>query len=578
LRDKIEANPMKILHISTFDTLGGAAKAAYRLHRGLLEIGEDSEVLVKRKTSTDDSIFCIGQTKSCEEFEDGDFSGRVIQEHYINLHRTEISDTIFSFAYPGYDVSVLPVVKTADIINLHWIARYQSPKTLHKLFRLGKPVIWTLHDQWAFTGGCHYTAGCEKYLQNCSGCLQLDDDPFDLPEAVLEDKVKLFRGGNLTVVTPSRWLAVCARKSRLFKNRRVEVIPYSLDTNIFSPLPKESTKKSKGIAVHCVTLLFGAERGDEKRKGFRELMASIQYCLENSQFQSLVKRGAIQMVCFGHPNDELGAMGIPTLSLGYIDSDEEIRQAYAAADIFILPSLEDNFPNTVLEAMSCGVPVVAFDAGGMPDVIKNGVTGQLVPACDHQAMGEAILSLIFNPEKRKEMGKNCREIMIEKYSITVQAQHYATLYRELYSKQSDRRMAQNSTVGGQQTEPRGAVEIADIGVCLQADLDSSVGPHFREISDQVSLKAFGEYSRLSEKKHEIMKRKLIDQEKELKQKSTLIQEYRSELEERSNQVKRLVAEKNGLESELMAVKKTLSWKITEPLRDAKDLVKKIKRY
>jgi glycosyltransferase involved in cell wall biosynthesis len=229
------AQTMKIVQISTYDTSGGAAIAAYRLNRGLHQIGQDCGMLVRHKDSSDNSVHSVTATKNDENSDEKFFLEVAIQEHYIDSHRTDISNTIFSLPYPGYDLSTLPLVRSSDLLNLHWVAQYQSPLTLHKLFSLHKPIVWTLHDQWAFTGGCHYAAGCKKYERDCAGCPQLDHDGLNLTAAVLEDKAEVLKGGNLTIVTPSRWMASCSRESRLLKGFRTEVIPNSLETDVFRP-------------------------------------------------------------------------------------------------------------------------------------------------------------------------------------------------------------------------------------------------------------------------------------------------------------------------------------------------------
>ncbi|MEA2014436.1 MAG: glycosyltransferase family 4 protein, partial [Thermodesulfobacteriota bacterium] len=418
---------MKIVQIDTYDITGGAARAAYRLHKGLRQIGQDCKTLVKHKASADDSVLCITPQKTAEQREQEFYLKEVIQNHYIYSYRTEISNTAFSIPYPGCDISGLSVLRDADVINLHWVANYQSLVTLKSLFDLGRPVVWTLHDQWAFTGGCHYAAGCKKYERDCVACPQLSDDPFNLPAAILKDKIELFKGADLTIVTPSRWMASCAGESKLFRDLRIEVIPNSLETDIFKPMPKEKAKKNMGLEADTVTLLFGAEYGSEKRKGFRELMAAVRYCLADPGFQNMAKEDRIRILCFGHPGDKLDLAGVPVVSLGYLTSDEEVATAYCAADLFIQPSLEDNLPNTMLEAMSCGTPVVAFDVGGMPDVVINGVTGQLAALGDAREMGEAILTLIFDPDKREAMGQECRRKMEGGYSLDVQARRYLGL-------------------------------------------------------------------------------------------------------------------------------------------------------
>ena len=481
---------MKIVQINTYDITGGAARAAYRLHRGLLQIGQDCRTLVRYKASTDDSIVGVVPENPPEKVEEEFFLSVAIQQHYIDSHRTDISNTLFSLPYPGYDLSALPMVQAADIINLHWVAQYQSPLTLHKLFALGKPVVWTLHDHWAFTGGCHYTAGCEEYRHGCAPCPQLADDPFELPAAVLKDKLKFFEDANLTIVTPSRWMAECARQSRLFKNLRVEVIPNSLETDVFSPQPKSEARESIGISAETITILFGGVNINERRKGFRELKAAIKYCLKDARFQNLVKSDKIRMICFGRLSDDLNTVGIPVIPLGYLDSDEKISAAYSSADIFILPSLEDNLPNTMLEAMSCGTPVVAFDVGGMPDAVINGVTGQLVPLGDTRQMGKAILSLIFNSEKRGVMGKKCREKIEEQYKLEIQAQRYLELYQELIDLYASTAQATSEDHTSRVWE----VPVSLKGEPLSVTLELSVGFHFKDIYDQVLFKALKELS------------------------------------------------------------------------------------
>ncbi|MBN1275972.1 MAG: glycosyltransferase, partial [Deltaproteobacteria bacterium] len=423
---------MKIVQIDTYDITGGAARAAYRLHKALRENGLDCRTVVKNKVSEDDSVLLATVRKTAEQSDQEFFIKEVVQGHYINYHRTQLSNTMFSVPYPGYDVSGIPAVRQADVINLQWVADFQSPKTIKMLLDSGKPVVWTLHDQWAFTGGCHYSAGCENYQEGCLNCPQLSDDPYDLPAAILKDKLEYFNGMDLTIVTPSRWMARCAGKSRLFADSRIEVISNSLETDLFVPVPKARAKKEIGFDIDSVIILFGAEYGNEKRKGFKELMSAIRHCRTNPGFEKMVRTDKVKIVCFGYPNDELEKIGVPVVPLGYLKSDVEISRAYAAADIFIQPSLEDNLPNTMLESMSCGTPVVAFDVGGMPDMVVENETGRLAPLGDVRLMGEAILSLVFDPDKRKYMSEICRKNILEKYSLDVQARNYLALYDDLH--------------------------------------------------------------------------------------------------------------------------------------------------
>ena len=527
---------MKILQISTYDIRGGAARASYRLHQGLREIGQDSRMLVRYKDSTDNSVFCVTPKNPKEKNEQEFLLDVVVQGQYINSHRTEISNTIFSLPYSGLDLSSLPMMQATDVINLHWVARYQSLPTLNKLFSLGKPVVWTLHDQCAFTGGCHYGAGCRKYRTDCMECPQLDDDPFNLPAAILRDKLEFFKGADLTIVTPSRWMAERARESRLFKDLKIEAIPNSLETNLYTPSPKAAAKGKMGLESDVVTLLFGGEDGNEKRKGFRELVAAIQYCLKDGDFQALVRKGKIRLTCFGRPNDEIETLGIPVDPLGYLDSDEKIRDAYAGADIFVLPSLEDNLPNTILEAMSCGTPVVAFDTGGIPEMVSNGVTGQVVPLGDSVKMGGALLSLIFNSDKREAMGKECRKKIEEKYVLDVQARAYLDLYEGLVKTNGKSKQVPPAVPGEEVWETAPEAERPEMS---PVQLETGIGPHFSAIYDKITFQAlrdFASYVFEQWQASEADRKTRLDQTRELKE---LLEESEADRKARFDQVKEL---------------------------------------
>ncbi|NJN85117.1 MAG: glycosyltransferase [Leptolyngbyaceae cyanobacterium SL_7_1] len=426
---------MKVILISTYDVEGGAARAAHRLHQGLRQIGQDVLMLSRYKVSSDDTIGRINPLLGVgiDRLE----QLQAIQDEYINANRTNLSNTLFSLPYPGFDLSQLACVQEADIINLHWVAYFQSPHTIKKLLDLGKPIVWTLHDMWAFTGGCHYSSGCTKYKDDCGSCPQLLSDPFNIAALVLKDKIESILGENLTIVTPSRWLADCARESRLFKHNSIHVIPYGIEADVFTPLPKPDAKQQLGIDSNKITLLFGAGTGVELRKGFAELVEAVQYCLENLKFQQLVVDGLIEILCFGYPSQLLDLLAIPVRSLGVVTSDHQLRTIYSAADYFILPSLEDNLPNTMMEAMSCGTPVIAFDSGGIPDMVENGITGRLVPTKDTRKLAHAILDCVFDLTDRQRMSIACREVIGNKYSISVQAERYVSLFQKLLEPRTE---------------------------------------------------------------------------------------------------------------------------------------------
>ncbi|MCK5057137.1 MAG: glycosyltransferase family 4 protein [Candidatus Aminicenantes bacterium] len=422
---------MIITQLNLTDTKGGAAIAAFRLHKGLNKIGQTSYMIVRKKLSSNRKVFQVALKESPNNRVKAFLWRKFLQDQYIALNRTDVSNTVFSLPYPGYDLTKSEIIRGSDIINLHWIAYFQSIVTLKKLFRTGKPIVWTLHDQWAFSGGCHYSSGCEQYMDACAACPQLTTDPFLLPRAVLLDKIEYFKGANLTIVTPGQWLASCAKKSKLFKDLRVEVIPNSLETDRFYPISKKDAKKSIGVPEDSLTLLFVAEIVSEKRKGFTELLQAIHTCKKDPRFKQLIEKNKIHILSLGESSAELDRAGIPVKPLGYLNSKEKIRNAYNAADLYILSSLEDNLPNTMLEAMACATPVVAFNVGGMPDMIRNEETGALAENRDPEKLSEAILGLLFDPGKRERLGKNCRKLIEEKYALHHQAENYLALYEDL---------------------------------------------------------------------------------------------------------------------------------------------------
>ena len=436
---------MHISILSTFDSFGGASIAAMRLWKGLRLLNREAVMIVMHKQTNRPYIYPVSLTSPRVETERKIFWN--IRQKEIEENRPPLSNTRFSFPYPGYDLSGTEVIHRSDIINLHWVAEFQSVETIARLLETGKPVVWTLHDANAFTGGCHYSAGCEKYTEDCRDCPQLMDNHYQIPFHVLENKIALWRK-NVTIVTPSRWLGECARKSQLFRNSRVEVIPNSLETDIFKPREQKQARKEIKSDPQALTLLFGAATGNEKRKGFYKLLQAMKYCLQDTTFRNLAINGRIKILTFGPPQEDLEKLEIEIKSLGYVHDNNHLAAIYSAADIFILPSLEDNLPNTVLEAMACGTPVIAFDAGGIPDMIENDVTGYLAPGFDPREMGTSILKLLFDQDKRRQMSLNCRQVIEQKFKLKDQAGLYLELFHDLLPGNRDRKIGKEGESGG----------------------------------------------------------------------------------------------------------------------------------
>jgi glycosyltransferase involved in cell wall biosynthesis len=363
---------------------------------------------------------------------------RWIEKRTITENRSELSNTYFSLNEPAWDVSYHPIVRAADVINLHWVAGFQSPRSVARLLRLGKPVVWTLHDQRPFTGGCHFTAGCAKFETDCLCCPQLRVDDAHLIAAQLADSHQYLSSTRLALACPSQWMASAAARSRVFRNLRREVIPNSVDTNLFRPRDKPELRKALGLQADAVCVLFGADNANEKRKGFGHLLEALRFCSQSPLARNIPES---VLICLGHPNSAIAETGLRAVNTGYIADEDQISKWYAAADLFVLPSLEDNLPNTVLEAMSSGLPVAAFAAGGIPDMVRDNETGKLAPTGDSAALADAILALAADEKLRSRFGGNARAVALKNHRLELQAGRYAEFYASLASRIGGPRLA-----------------------------------------------------------------------------------------------------------------------------------------
>ena len=422
---------MKTLIVSTNDLAGGAAIAAFRLHRGLLEVGVESRMLVQTKTSDDLAVTEIAKSPNGERWLPnlGDYLGQKA--------RRGTSNTAFSLAGAHDQLTGHPLLEWAEVINLHWVAGFVSPAILRDVLRRGKPVVWTLHDQRPFTGGCHYTSGCELFRTDCGECPQLRPDFHRIPHLSLQLVMETLRDlPALTVVAPSRWLAEEARRSRLFGGLRVEVIPYGIDLDVFRPNPSQAARAKLDLPRDALVCLFGAYTLQEHRKGFDLLSQAIQSVLDDPDGARLHADGRLIFAAYGKDEKSLRKSGLPIRLLGHMESAGEMASTLSAADLVICPTREDNLPNVVMEAMACGVPVLSCRVGGVPDMVEDGVHGRLVPAEDANALGQALRELVLNPDPLKRWGAAGRSKCELEYPLRLQGQRYQQLFSSLSTSTS----------------------------------------------------------------------------------------------------------------------------------------------
>lgn len=412
---------IKPLLLSIYDIEGGASRSAHRLHKGLQKIGLPSQMLVQRKISDDDSIFgpqTFGQKILAKI---SPYLNSFPIRRYLNW-----KNIVFSPAFAP-DCLVSQIQKLfPDIIHLHWVAggflRIETIKKINKI-----PVVWTLHDMWAFTGGCHYCGSCLRYQENCGRCPQLFSiQDHDISQSLWRKKKKFWANLNMTLVAPSAWMASCAKASSLFQDLRIEVIPYGLDTQIFKPIPKKTAREILNIPLDKKMILFGACEPSNPRKGFKHLQGALEKIRGNYPSDK------IELLIFGlSKTEEFSNLGFQVKCLGRIYDDVTLALIYSCADLFIAPSTEDNLPNTVLEALSCGTPCIAFNIGGMPDLIDDGINGFLVPEFKEDELAARLILLMENDSKRSLFSQNARIKVEKKFSLEMQAQQYLKLYEEL---------------------------------------------------------------------------------------------------------------------------------------------------
>ena len=418
---------MKIVHLSTYDLKGGAALSAYRLHRGLLRIGQDSSMLVKIK---------IGQDPTVGEFVlPMDLSRRwrrwarrktIVRSAGPYAKSRPPGFELFSEDRTPYGGAVLDQVPACQVMNLHWVAAYLDYEQFVLAASQRAVIVWTLHDMNAVTGGCHYDLGCGRFAQRCGACPQLgSEDPDDLAGQVWDRKRAIFERldpRKLCMVTPSRWLGQVVKQSPIFSRFRVETIPYGIDLDDFAPRDRAAARDVLGIPQDVHVILFVAEMVDNRRKGFLLLDEALSGC------SRLIDR--LWLLSVGHNPPQLKA-DVRGSHLNYVGNDRFLSLAYSAADLFVIPSLQDNLPNTVLEAMACGTPVIGFDVGGIRDMVRPGITGALVEPGDVGGLRDAMGALLKDPATRHRMSQQAREIVLTDHPLLAQARRYEELYHEL---------------------------------------------------------------------------------------------------------------------------------------------------
>lgn len=414
---------MRVLHLSLTARRGGAAQAAWRLHRALRNDGFDSKMLVSETNglNRDDGVY--GPTNLLSVF-----IQRLRKNIEIQMSKKVLisTSTFFSRAFVGANWERRIRQLNPDLIHLHWIN--YGHVSLDAISRWGVPIVWSLHDEWPFTGGCHFANDCSRFHVGCGGCpLLRNSGEMDTSRKLILRKKKALKDLSLHLIAPSQWMASRAHASQLFEQRAASVIPNGVDTHLFGPRSADLVRQRLGIPQGVPCFLFiAANAVTDPRKGFNLLAESL------TRLKSEFGRD-VHLLIVGSSGEQLPTLNFPVKALGVVSEPDRVVDAYCAADALVVPSLSDNLPNTVLESFACGTPVLAFPSGGIPEMILPHQNGNLSESVTVEGLTKVMNEFLMTPESWPELRKGARDSALERYSLELQSRRVIELYRSLFA-------------------------------------------------------------------------------------------------------------------------------------------------
>lgn len=397
----------KVVHIQF--SVDSAGRAALRLQKAMGSVNVSSHLVsLQYGTPGISNIKYLGPRAR--------FISKIDNRIQEYLTRKRIREKgSFSFPVLGTDVSGLDEVKHADIIYIHWVLNgFFNYNSIKQVARLNKPVIIVLHDMWGITGGCHHSFTCEKYkTTGCNNCPVFPGDKKnDLSARGFKKKLKLYsKFNNLFFVSPSRWLYNCTKESLLTKEKPVYHIPNIIDTTLFKPVDKAVARQVLNMEEHGTVITFGAVTVNSPYKGWVYLLKALELLKQDNSLSNVT----VLIFGSGYNKEIAEMMPFKTRFMGFLSDEYSISLVYNASDVFIVPSVADNLPTTVLESLSCGTPVVGFDVGGIPDMICHRENGYLAKYKDAGDITKGILYCINNRIKGSILPEFQPEVIVQKH-------------------------------------------------------------------------------------------------------------------------------------------------------------------
>ncbi|MFD2512662.1 glycosyltransferase family 4 protein [Pontibacter locisalis] len=409
---------MKVVHVNASDLEGGAARAANRLHQGLLKANVDSTLLVQSKSGNNTNVIGPQTNQQKAAASVRPFLDKLPTTRYKNRSKAPFSPSWLPLSGIPKRINDL----NPDIVHLHWIGN--GMLSIEEIADIKAPIVWTLHDSWAFTGGCHVRLSCEKYQSSCGACPVLGSEKIsDLSHSVFKRKLKTYsKIKKLTVTGPSVWLSKSASDSPLFKGRNILTIPIPLDTTVFSPVDKLTARRLLSLPEAKKLILFGAKSATEDlNKGFKLLIEALN---------KLVRADVELLVVGSNQPEEPQNLNHTAHYLGTFYDNVSLKLLYSAADVIVVPSLQEAFGQMATESLSCGTPVVAFGSTGLLDIVDHKKNGYLATPYETNDLAYGIDWVLSYPNA-SELAHSAREKVLNVFDATIIVQKYLNLYKEV---------------------------------------------------------------------------------------------------------------------------------------------------
>lgn len=419
---------MRVLIINTSERIGGAAVAASRLMESLKNNGIKAKMLVRDKQTDQISVVSLDHSWLTV--------WRFVWERIViwNANRFK-KNNLFAvdIANTGTDITTLPEFQQADIIHLHWINQGMlSLGDIRKILLSGKPIVWTMHDMWPCTGICHHARECSHYQQECHHCpfIYGGGNKNDLSTQIFRKKKALYKLAPITFIACSHWLEERAQSSNLLLGQTVTNIPNPINTNLFKPRNKKEARSKCHLPQSGKLILFGSVKSTDKRKGIDYLIESCNLLVQ--KYPELKQSMAV--VAFGNQSQQLESLlPFPVYPLNYVKNERDLVDVYNAVDLFVTPSLEENLPNTIMEAMACGIPCIGFQVGGIPEMIDHLHNGYVAQYKSAEDFANGIYWALTESEYPALSEQACRKA-VANYSESIVAKKYIDIYNKITGK------------------------------------------------------------------------------------------------------------------------------------------------